>query len=60
MQFSRLQGKKNQVAYSLTRILLRRLQRRKDQLPELKQAKRAGKIAFFVLDKLIIEDKLMI
>ena len=33
------------------------LQRRKDQLPKLKQAKQAGKIAYFVLDKLIIKDK---
>ena len=33
------------------------LQRRKDQLPKLKQAKQAGKIAYFVLDKLIIKDR---
>ena len=33
------------------------LQRRKDQLPRLKQAKQAGKIAYFVLDKLIIKDR---
>jgi len=33
------------------------LQRRKDQLPKLKQANQAGKIAYFVLDKLIIKDR---
>ena len=37
------------------------LQRRKDELPKLKgkakQAKQAGKIAYFVLDKLIIKDR---
>ena len=33
------------------------LQRRKDQLPKLKQAKQAGKIAYFALDKLIIKDR---
>ena len=33
------------------------LQRRKDQLPKLKQAKQAGKIAYFVSDKLIIKDR---
>ena len=34
------------------------LQRRKNQLPKLKQAKQAGgKIAYFVLDKLIIKDR---
>ena len=33
------------------------LQRRKDQLSKLKQAKQAGKIAYFVLDKLIIKDR---
>ena len=33
------------------------LQRRKDQLPKLKQAKQARKIAYFVLDKLIIKDR---
>ena len=33
------------------------LQRRKDQLPKLTQAKRARKIAYFKLDKLIIKDR---
>ena len=33
------------------------LQRHKDQLPKLKQAKQARKIAYFVLDKLIIKDR---
>ena len=32
------------------------LQRRKNQRPKLKQAKQAGKIAYFVLDKLTIKD----
>ena len=33
------------------------LQRRKELLLKLKQAKQAGKIAHFVLDKLIIRDR---
>ena len=33
------------------------IQRRKDQMPKLKQAKQAGKIAYFVLDRLIIKDR---
>ena len=33
------------------------LQRCKELLPKLKQAKQAGKIAYFVLDKLIIRDR---
>ena len=33
------------------------LQRRKELLPKLKQAKQVGKIAYFVLDKLIIRDR---
>ena len=33
------------------------LERRKDQMPKLKQAKQAGKMAYFVLDRLIIKDR---
>ena len=33
------------------------LQRLKDELPKLKQARQAGKIAYFVLDKLLIKDR---
>ena len=33
------------------------LQRRKELLPKLKQAKQVGKIAYFVLDKRIIRDR---
>jgi len=33
------------------------VQNRKDQLDKLKEAKKAGKTAYFVLDKLIIKDK---
>ena len=31
--------------------------KRKEQLPMLNQAKREGKIAYFVLDKLVIKNK---
>ena len=35
----------------------RTIQKRSDQVPKLLEARRQGKIAFFVLDKLIIKDK---
>jgi hypothetical protein len=31
--------------------------KRREQMPRLRQAKQDGKIAYFVLDKLIIKDK---
>ena len=33
------------------------IQRRKEQLPQLRAAKQAGKIAYFVVDKLVIKDR---
>ena len=35
----------------------RTIQKRSDQVPKLLEARRQGKVAFFVLDKLIIKDK---
>ncbi len=35
----------------------RTLDRREEQVPDLIAARKSGKIAFFVLDKLIIKDK---
>lgn len=33
------------------------MEKRKAQLDKLKEAKRAGKIAYFVLDRLVIKDR---
>lgn len=33
------------------------IQRRKEQIPELKRAKEQGKLAYFVVDKLVIKDR---
>ena len=33
------------------------IKKRKDQLPRLKEAKQQGKIAYFVLDRLVIKDR---
>jgi hypothetical protein len=36
------------------------LQKRKAQMPQLIEVKRAGKIAYFILDKLIVRHKLVV
>ena len=33
------------------------LEKRKELVPKMIQAKKAGKIAFFVLDKLVVKDR---
>lgn len=33
------------------------LEKRKEQLDKFKEAKRAGKMAYFVLDRLVIKDR---
>ena len=33
------------------------MEKRREQMPKLRQAKQEGKIAFFVRDKLLIKDK---